>query len=187
MATDSVGRREPIGNESIGKLSATDPESFAHAPSGGTLDSLLEARPDAFTMADHAPGRRATASTPPRTTCGCTSRGTRRTTTHDVPMIVRGDGAYIWDANGKRYLDGLAGLFVVPGSDTAAPSSPRPRPSRPRSSPSSRCGPTRTPARSSWPSASRATRRATSTASSSPPAAARPSRPRGSWPSSTSS
>ena len=32
---------------------------------------------------------------------------------HEVPTIVRGDGAYVWDANGKRYLDGLAGLFVV--------------------------------------------------------------------------
>jgi adenosylmethionine-8-amino-7-oxononanoate aminotransferase len=31
----------------------------------------------------------------------------------DVPTIVRGEGAYIWDANGHRYLDGLAGLFVV--------------------------------------------------------------------------
>jgi adenosylmethionine-8-amino-7-oxononanoate aminotransferase len=30
-----------------------------------------------------------------------------------VPTIVRGEGAYIWDANGKRYLDGLSGLFVV--------------------------------------------------------------------------
>jgi len=29
------------------------------------------------------------------------------------PVIVRGDGAYVWDADGKRYLDGLAGLFVV--------------------------------------------------------------------------
>jgi len=29
------------------------------------------------------------------------------------PVIVRGDGAYVWDANGKRYLDGLAGLFAV--------------------------------------------------------------------------
>src|SRR4051812_11929719 len=32
--------------------------------------------------------------------------------TSDVPVIVRGDGAYIYDAKGKRYLDGLAGLFV---------------------------------------------------------------------------
>jgi adenosylmethionine-8-amino-7-oxononanoate aminotransferase len=30
-----------------------------------------------------------------------------------VPVIVRGEGPYIWDTNGKRYLDGLAGLFVV--------------------------------------------------------------------------
>src|SRR5581483_5670177 len=31
----------------------------------------------------------------------------------NVPTIVRGEGAYIWDSNGKRYLDGLAGLFTV--------------------------------------------------------------------------
>ncbi|MCD4524837.1 aspartate aminotransferase family protein [Nocardioides sp. cx-173] len=30
----------------------------------------------------------------------------------DVPVIVRGEGAYLWDSNGKRYLDALAGLFV---------------------------------------------------------------------------
>jgi adenosylmethionine-8-amino-7-oxononanoate aminotransferase len=29
-----------------------------------------------------------------------------------MPVIVRGEGAYIYDAKGKRYLDGLAGLFV---------------------------------------------------------------------------
>ncbi|MBF4160487.1 aspartate aminotransferase family protein [Nocardioides acrostichi] len=32
--------------------------------------------------------------------------------TSDVPVIVRGEGAYLFDAQGKRYLDGLAGLFV---------------------------------------------------------------------------
>jgi len=32
---------------------------------------------------------------------------------HHVPVIVRGDGAYIWDDQGNRYLDGLAGLFTV--------------------------------------------------------------------------
>ncbi|WP_020386577.1 aspartate aminotransferase family protein [Kribbella catacumbae] len=32
--------------------------------------------------------------------------------TAEVPVIVRGDGVYIYDARGKRYLDGLAGLFV---------------------------------------------------------------------------
>jgi adenosylmethionine-8-amino-7-oxononanoate aminotransferase len=31
----------------------------------------------------------------------------------DVPTIVRGDGAYIYDSTGKRYLDALSGLFVT--------------------------------------------------------------------------
>src|SRR5256886_14372191 len=31
----------------------------------------------------------------------------------EVPIIVRGDGCYLWDSNGKRYLDALAGLFSV--------------------------------------------------------------------------
>jgi adenosylmethionine-8-amino-7-oxononanoate aminotransferase len=31
----------------------------------------------------------------------------------DVPVIVRGQGPYIWDSHGRRYLDGLSGLFVV--------------------------------------------------------------------------
>jgi len=30
-----------------------------------------------------------------------------------VPVVVRGEGAYVWDDQGRRYLDGLAGLFVV--------------------------------------------------------------------------
>ena len=30
-----------------------------------------------------------------------------------VPVIVRGEGPYVYDSNGKRYLDGLSGLFVV--------------------------------------------------------------------------
>ncbi|WP_083947911.1 aspartate aminotransferase family protein [Thermobifida cellulosilytica] len=30
----------------------------------------------------------------------------------DVPVIARGEGPYVYDVNGKRYLDGLAGLFV---------------------------------------------------------------------------
>jgi len=33
--------------------------------------------------------------------------------TADVPIIVRGEGCYLEDANGKRYLDALAGLFSV--------------------------------------------------------------------------
>ena len=33
----------------------------------------------------------------------------------DAPLTVieRGEGAYVWDSHGNRYLDGLAGLFVV--------------------------------------------------------------------------
>jgi len=41
---------------------------------------------------------------------------TRQSTLADggeVPIIVKGEGAYIWDSNGRKYLDGLAGLFVV--------------------------------------------------------------------------
>jgi adenosylmethionine-8-amino-7-oxononanoate aminotransferase len=30
----------------------------------------------------------------------------------DIPVIVRGSGEYVFDQHGKRYLDGLAGLFV---------------------------------------------------------------------------
>ena len=33
--------------------------------------------------------------------------------TADVPVIVRGEGPYIWDDQGRRYLDALSGLFVV--------------------------------------------------------------------------
>ncbi len=31
----------------------------------------------------------------------------------EVPTITRGEGAYIYDIHGRRYLDGLSGLFVV--------------------------------------------------------------------------
>ncbi|MFI8634029.1 aspartate aminotransferase family protein [Microbacterium sp. NPDC077663] len=30
-----------------------------------------------------------------------------------VPIIVKGEGHHIWDAGGKKYIDGLSGLFVV--------------------------------------------------------------------------
>ncbi|WP_157155573.1 MULTISPECIES: aspartate aminotransferase family protein [unclassified Diaminobutyricimonas] len=32
---------------------------------------------------------------------------------HPVPIITRGKGHHIWDSTGKRYFDGLSGLFVV--------------------------------------------------------------------------
>jgi adenosylmethionine-8-amino-7-oxononanoate aminotransferase len=31
----------------------------------------------------------------------------------DVPVIVRGEGCYVYDEHGKRYLDGLSALFCV--------------------------------------------------------------------------
>jgi adenosylmethionine-8-amino-7-oxononanoate aminotransferase len=30
-----------------------------------------------------------------------------------VPVIERGEGSYIWDTNGRKYLDALSGLFTV--------------------------------------------------------------------------
>jgi adenosylmethionine-8-amino-7-oxononanoate aminotransferase len=32
---------------------------------------------------------------------------------NEIPIIVRGDGCYVWDEHGNRYLDGLAALFCV--------------------------------------------------------------------------
>jgi adenosylmethionine-8-amino-7-oxononanoate aminotransferase len=32
---------------------------------------------------------------------------------HEVPIMVRGEGPWVWDSKGRRYLDGLSGLFVV--------------------------------------------------------------------------
>src|SRR5918996_288592 len=30
---------------------------------------------------------------------------------HEIPIIARGEGCYVWDDHGNRYLDGLSGLF----------------------------------------------------------------------------
>jgi adenosylmethionine-8-amino-7-oxononanoate aminotransferase len=32
---------------------------------------------------------------------------------HPIPIITRADGCYVYDEHGKRYLDGLSGLFCV--------------------------------------------------------------------------
>ncbi len=32
---------------------------------------------------------------------------------HEVPVIVRGEGCYVYDQHGKRYLDGLSALYCV--------------------------------------------------------------------------
>jgi adenosylmethionine-8-amino-7-oxononanoate aminotransferase len=33
--------------------------------------------------------------------------------THEIPVITHGEGCYVYDANGKKFIDGLAGLFVT--------------------------------------------------------------------------
>ena len=67
------------------------------------------------------PGRRRGArgaSRPPaaagaRATCGCTSRAWAPTTsTTRCPVIVRGEGCYVYDEHGKRYLDGALGAVL---------------------------------------------------------------------------
>ena len=60
-----------------------------------------------------------TSSRPPRTTSGCTSPGTRRTTTPTCRSSCAGEGPYIWDAKGKRYLD-------APRRSVREPARPRP-------------------------------------------------------------
>jgi adenosylmethionine-8-amino-7-oxononanoate aminotransferase len=32
---------------------------------------------------------------------------------HEMPIIVKGEGCYVWDNQGNRYLDGLSALFCV--------------------------------------------------------------------------
>jgi 4-aminobutyrate aminotransferase-like enzyme len=35
-----------------------------------------------------------------------------------VPIITKGEGHHIWDSKGKKYIDGLSGLFVVNAGQT---------------------------------------------------------------------
>jgi hypothetical protein len=37
----------------------------------------------------------------------------------DVPVIVRGEGAYVYDAKGNRYLDALSGHRLIPAEGPA--------------------------------------------------------------------
>jgi adenosylmethionine-8-amino-7-oxononanoate aminotransferase len=71
----------------------------------------------------------------------------------EVPVIVRGSGQYVFDQNGKRYLDGLSGLFVSQighGRKEVAEAGAR----QGSELAYSRCGRTRIRARSSWRSGS---------------------------------
>jgi adenosylmethionine-8-amino-7-oxononanoate aminotransferase len=40
-----------------------------------------------------------------------TSQG--RYSSEEVPVISRGEGCWVWDTNGKRYFDGMSGLFCT--------------------------------------------------------------------------
>ena len=65
------------------------------------------------------PPRRRPQSTPnfsswPSDISGCTSRGWAPTAPdHEIPIITRAEGCYVYDEHGNRYLDGLSGLFCV--------------------------------------------------------------------------
>ncbi len=117
----------------------------------------------------------------PATICGCTSRACasyrRRARCRSSSA---GDGCYVEDVNGKRYLDALAGLFAVRSATRTARRSGRRRRSRCGSCRSTRTGPTRIRARSSWRRRSPSSRPGTSTASSSARAGRRRSSRRGS-------
>ena len=49
----------------------------------------------------------------PSATCGCTSRRMGAYEEREIPIIVRGEGCYVFDEHGNRYLDGLSALFCV--------------------------------------------------------------------------
>ena len=61
----------------------------------------------------------------------------------EVPIISRGEGCYVWDHHGKRYLDGLSGLFTVQVGHGRAELGEAAA-GRPRRSGTSRCGPSLT-------------------------------------------
>ena len=78
-----------------------------------------------------------------------------------VPTIVRGEGARIFDVNGKSYLDGLAGLFVVQAGHGRRELAEAAAQAGRASWRSSRCGPTPHRRLSSSPTGSPTMRRAT--------------------------
>jgi 4-aminobutyrate aminotransferase-like enzyme len=89
-----------------------------------------------------------------------------------VPIIVKGQGHHIWDNRGKKYFDGLSGLFVV----NAGHGRKRLAQVAAKQAEELAFFPLWSyahPPQSSWPTDSRHTRRVSSTACFSPPAAVR--------------
>ena len=73
----------------------------------------------------------------------------------DIPIYTRGEGCHLFDAHGRRFIDGLSGLFCTNlghsyGAEVgdAAARAARPRWSSPRT------GTSPTPPRSRWPPSS---------------------------------
>ena len=137
------GRRPPAGDDQQAHPlaprralapRASSTSSSASRPTPGEPDDAHCSRPT----------RRPARKSGRTTTCGCTSPACRRYDDAPVPTIVRGEGAYIYDDRGKRYLDGLSGLFVVQAGHGRARAGRGRRTSRRRSWPSSRSGATRT-------------------------------------------
>ena len=73
---------------------------------------------------------------------------------HEVPIIVRGDGCYVYDEHGKRYLDGLSALFCVNAGHGRAEIGEAMAKQAPPSSASTPIGATPTRRRSNSPGAS---------------------------------
>ena len=115
---------------------------LGHAMTDPTDDTLNEYRQPGQLRAE----RSASA------TCGCTSAASAPTTTARGAGDCAGRGPYVWDQHGKRYLDGLAGLFTSQIGHGRIELAEAARQAGVGSWPTSRCGPTPTPAPSSWPS-----------------------------------
>ena len=108
----------------------------------------------------HGPGGARRARAPPPVDALQPPRRRTRPTAPS-PIIARGEGCYVWDAHGKRYLDGLSGLFTVQLGHGRPDLAEAARPARPRRSSTSRSGRTRTRRRSSSRRASPSSRPAT--------------------------
>ena len=105
----------------------------------------------------------------------------------DIPVIERGEGAYVYDTDGKRYLDGLSGLFVVQVGHGRVELAEAGRQAGVEAGLLPAVGLRPHPPASSSRTDSPTSPLATSTVSSSPPVAARRSSRPGSSPASTSS
>ena len=108
-----------MGPESLlRRRSAALPLSEADSQSGAAMQALTREERDGNRSNRARPrssDRAARTCRPWRGgTSGCISRRWAATATSaEIPIIVRGEGCYVYDEHGRRYLDGLAALFCV--------------------------------------------------------------------------